>query len=171
MKSYLKMVFAVIIGMSLVTVSFAQTSPAPKAEPVKPAVTDKAKPATPATPAPAPEKKADKKATKEKVHQFTGEVVAFDAAAKTLTVKGKGGEKAFDVSNVKMEKDPAVNDKVMVKYTEKDGKMTAKSVKAVKDTKKTEKKQEKKETKPAEKQAAPEKSVAPQKAPAPAPAK
>jgi hypothetical protein len=165
MKRYLMIAFAVIMGLSLVTVSFAQ--PAPKAAPEKPAVTEKAAPAAPA--APAPEKKAEKKAAKEKVHQYTGEVVTMDAATKMLTIKGKDGEKAFDVTNVKMEKAPAVGDKVMVKYTEKDGKMTAKSVSAAKAAKKAEKKDEKKETKPAEKPAAPEK--APAKAPAPAPGK
>jgi phosphorylcholine metabolism protein LicD len=89
----------------------------------------------------------------------------MDAATKMLTIKGAKGEKAFDVTNVKMEKEPMAGDKVMVKYTEKDGKMTAKSVKAVKAAKKA----EKKETKPAEKPAAPDK--APAKTPAPAPAK
>lgn len=155
-------VFAVIMGLSLVTVSFAAT---PKATPEKPAVTEKA---APAAPAPTPEKKAEKKPAAEKVHQYTGDVVTMDGATKTLTIKGKQGEKAFDVANVKMEKAPAAGDKVMVKYTEKDGKMTAKSVKVVKAEKKTdkkEKKDEKKDAKPAETPAAP------QKAPAPAPAK
>ena len=94
----------------------------------------------------------------------------MDTAAKTLTVKGKQGEKAFDVTDVKMEKEPKAGDKVMVKYTEKDGKMNGQSVKAVKAAKKA----EKKETKPAEKPAT-EKPAAPRKAPAitpaPAPAK
>lgn len=169
MKSYLMIAFAVIMGLALVTGSFAQTPAAPKPAPAKPAVTEKAAPAAPAVPAPAPEKKAEKKAAKEKVHQYTGEVTAMDAAAKTLTVKGKKGDMTFDVTDVKMEKEPAAGDKVMVKYTEKDGKMTAKSVKVAKAAKKAEKKAEKKEAKPAEKPAAPEK--APAKAPAPAPAK
>ena len=167
MKRYLMIAFAVIMGLSLVTVSFAAETPAaPKAAPAKPAVTEKAAPAAPATPAAAPEKKAEKKAAKEKVHQFTGEVTTMDAAAKTLTVKGKKGDMTFDVTNVKMEKEPMAGDKVMVKYTEKDGKMTAKSVKAAKAAKKA----EKKEAKPAEKPAAPEKSAAPEKAPVKAPA-
>jgi phage baseplate assembly protein gpV len=129
MKRYLMFAFAVVIGLSLVTVSFAQTPAAPKAAP---AVSEKA-PAAPATPAPAPEKKA----AKEKVLKFKGQVAAFDAAAKTLTVKGKDGEKAFDVTAVKMAKEPKAGDKVVVKYTEKDGKMTAKSVKLAKDKKKS----------------------------------
>jgi hypothetical protein len=148
MKRYLMVAFAVIIGLSLVTVSFAQTPAAPKAAP---AVSEKAAPATTATPAPAPEKKA----TKEKALKFKGKVAAFDAAAKTLTVKGKKAEKVFDVTDVKMGKDPKAGDKVVVKYTEKDGKLTAKSVKPAKKDKK--------------------KSVpdltAPPAAPAPAPAK
>lgn len=165
MKRYLMLAFAIVMGLSLVTVSFAQTPAAPKTTPAKPVVTEKAAPASAPTPAPAPEKKADKKATKEKVRQYTGEVTAMDAAAKTLTVKGKKGEKTFDVTDVKMEKELKAGDKVMVKYTEKDGKMTANSVKAVKAAKKA----EKTETKPADKPAA-EKSAAPMKAPATTPA-
>ncbi|MBP1748566.1 MAG: hypothetical protein H6Q52_1105 [Deltaproteobacteria bacterium] len=166
MKRYLMFAFAVIMGLSLVTVSFAQTPAAPKAAPAKPAVTEKAAPAAPATPAPAPEKKAEKKATKEKVHQATGEVTAVDMAAKTLTIKAKKGDMTFDVTDVKMKAEPKAGDKVMVKYTEKDGKMTAKSVKAVKAAKKA----EKKEAKPAAEKPATEKPAAPVKAPAAAPA-
>ena len=75
-----------------------------------------------------------------------GEVTAMDMAAKTLTVKGKKAEMTFDVTDAKMKAEPKVGDKVMVKYTEKDGKMVAKSVVA----EKAHKKGAKKEAKPAE---------------------
>jgi len=124
MKRFLMIALAVLMGISLVTTVFAQT-----------------------TAAPAPEKK---------IQKFAGEVTAMDAAAKTLTVKGKKGDMTFDVTDVKMKAEPKAGDKVMVTYTEKDGKMVAKSVAAVKAPKKA----AKKEAKPAE-----------MPAPAPAPAK
>ena len=72
-----------------------------------------------------------------KVKQVTGEVTAIDAAAKTLTVKGKAGEVALtadDKTTVKIGKekktlaDVKVGDKVTVKYAEMDGKNVAKSI-------------------------------------------
>lgn len=72
-----------------------------------------------------------------KVKQVTGEVTAIDAAAKTLTVKGKAGEVALtadDKTTVKIGKekkalaDVKVGDKATVKYTEMDGKNVAKSI-------------------------------------------
>lgn len=176
MKKILMVVFAVIIGLALVTVSFAQTTAPTDTKAAtgaaKEKATEKAKAAGEATKekatkaatekmapekaapekaaAPAPEKKAEKKATKEKVHQYTGEVTTMDAAAKTLTIKGKKGEKTFDVTDAKMKAEPKAGDKVMVKYTEKDGKMTAKSVAAAKAAKKAPKKAEKPAEKPAE---------------------
>ena len=115
-----------------------------------------------AAPAPAPvEKKAAPAAEKKapvKVKHVTGEVTAMDAQAKTITVKGKKGDVVIAVDD-KMMAAVKAGDKVVVKYTEADGKNTAKSVK-------------KAEAKPAEmeKKAAPapaEKKAAP----APAPAK
>lgn len=85
-------------------------------------------------PAPAPEKK---EAAPAKVKQVTGEVAAVDAAAKTLTVKGRRGDVALmadDKTSVKMGKekkalaDVKVGDKVTVKYAEMDGRNMAKSV-------------------------------------------
>lgn len=72
-----------------------------------------------------------------KVKQVTGEVTAIDAAAKTLTVKGKAGEVALtadDKTTVKIGKekkalaDVKVGDKATVKYNEMDGKNVAKSI-------------------------------------------
>ena len=72
-----------------------------------------------------------------KVKQVTGEVTAIDAAAKTLTVKGKAGEVALtadDKTTVKIGKekktlaDVKVGDKITVKYAEMDGKNVAKSI-------------------------------------------
>ena len=83
-------------------------------------------------------------------------MTAVDAAAKTITVKGKKADMTFDVSGVKGAEDIKAGDKVVVKYTEKDGKMVASSVK-------------KAAVKKAEKKEAPK--VEPKPAPAPAPAK
>lgn len=89
--------------------------------------------------APAPEKKeaAPAKKAPVKVQQVTGEVGAVDAAAKTITVKGKKGDVALttdDKTSVKMGKakkalaDVKAGDKVTVKYTEVNGKNVAKSI-------------------------------------------
>jgi uncharacterized protein YxeA len=115
-----------------------------------------------ATPAPAEKKeaapaKAEKKAP-AKVKQVTGEVAAVDAAAKTLTVKGKKGDVALmadDKTSVKMGKekkalaDVKAGDKVAVKYAEMDGKNVAKSIIISAAPAKMEKKMEKKEAAPA----------------------
>ena len=89
--------------------------------------------ATKAAPAPAPaEKKAapavEEKKAPAKVKQVTGEVTAMDAKAKTITVKGKKGDVVIAVDD-KMMAAVKSGDKVVVKYTEADGKNTAKSVK------------------------------------------
>jgi ribosomal protein S1 len=72
-----------------------------------------------------------------KVHSVTGEVTAVDAAAKTVTLKAKKGEVVISVvekTSIKEGKekkslaDVKAGDKVTVKYTETDGKMTAKSI-------------------------------------------
>jgi Cu/Ag efflux protein CusF len=74
---------------------------------------------------------------KVKVKQITGEVAAVDAAAKSLTVKGKKAEVVISTDEktmVKAEKekkslsDVQVGDKVTVKYSEVDGKNIAKSI-------------------------------------------
>jgi Cu/Ag efflux protein CusF len=77
---------------------------------------------------PAEPMKAEKKAEPAKVKQVTGEVTAVDAAANSVTVKGKKAEMTISADE-KMLKDIKVGDKVTVKYTEKDGKNVAKSVK------------------------------------------
>lgn len=74
---------------------------------------------------------------KVKVKQITGEVAAVDAAAKSLTVKGKKAEVVISTDEktaVKADKekkslsDVKVGDKVIVKYSEIDGKNIAKSI-------------------------------------------
>jgi Cu/Ag efflux protein CusF len=107
-----------------------------------------------------------------KVHQITGEVTAVDAAAKTVTLKAKKGEVVISVAEKtsikegkqkKSLEDVKAGDKVTVKYTEADGKMTAKSI-AIKgammkhEKKKTEKKMEEKAA-PAAAPAAPAKKA------------
>jgi hypothetical protein len=161
MKKVAMIGLTLLISVAFVTAVFAQ-APAKPAE--KPAAAPEKAPA-PAK-APAPEKKAaaEKKeaAPKAKVQQYTGEVAKMDMAGKSIVVKGKKGDMNFDVANAKMKGEPKEGDKVVVKYTEKDGKMVASSV-----TKAAA------EKKPAEKKPAAEKPAAkpaPDKAAAPAPA-
>lgn len=110
-----------------------------------------------AAPAPAAEKAMEKKAP-VKVKWLSGEVSAVDAAAMTLTVKGKKAEVALTVNDktkITMGKekktlaDVKVGDKVSTKYSEVEGKNVAKSVaiKAEKAEKKMEKKAKKMEKK------------------------
>ena len=120
MKKVLMMVLTVLISVAFVTVVFAQA----------PAGTSEKKTTTTTT---TPEKKETTTTTettksKGKRHEYRGEVVSMDAAAKTLVVKGKKGEMTFDVSSAKMKGEAKAGDKVMVKYMEKDGKMMASSV-------------------------------------------
>jgi hypothetical protein len=154
MKKVAMIGLTLLISVAFVTAVFAQA-------PAKPAE----KPAAAPEKAPAPEKKAaaEKKeaAPKAKVQQYTGEVAKMDMAGKSIVVKGKKGDMNFDVANAKMKGEPKEGDKVVVKYTEKDGKMVASSV-----TKAAA------EKKPVEKKSAAEKPAAkPAPAPAAAPAK
>jgi len=89
-----------------------------------------------------------KKKVAAKVVQVTGEVAAVDAAAKTITVKGKKGDVVITVED-KTLADVKAGDKVTAKYTTADNKNTAKSVKKVAAAKKTEKKAETKKAEPA----------------------
>ena len=78
---------------------------------------------------------AEKKAAKPKAQKVTGTIEALDAAAGTLTVKGKKGNVDLKAGEKVKLGDFKVGDKVVVNYA--DG--TASSVKAVK-AKKAEKK-------------------------------
>jgi Cu/Ag efflux protein CusF len=169
MKKALMFVLAVLISVAFVATVFAQAKPE-----VKPA--DKPAAVAPEK-APAPEKKAEaaapeKKAAKKPASKtFKGEFVSMDDVAKTIVAKGKKGEMTFDVSAVKKMPELKAGDKIIVVYTEADGKMVAKKVtKAAKKAPKAKKEAPKKEeVKPAaEAPAAPAKA---EPAPAPAPAK
>jgi hypothetical protein len=88
-----------------------------------------AMPATPATPA-AP---AMEKSEKAKTNSVTGEVTSVDVKAGTFTVKGKDKEinLVADSKSTKAEVERLkVGDTVRVSYTEKDGKIIARSVRA-----------------------------------------
>ena len=131
MKKVIAIVVAMLFVLSVAGLSFAAekaatAAPAEKAAPVK----------------------AEKKAP-AKVKHLTGEVVAVDAKAKTLTVKGKKADVALSVDDKAAAKlaDVKVGDKVTVKYKETDGKNVATSIVAKKA--KAEKKVEKKEAAPA----------------------
>jgi|UniRef100_A0A7C4EM73 microtubule-associated protein 1 len=109
MKKILAVVIALVFALT-VTAAFAQQPAAKPAEPAK-----KAEPAKPA---------------KEKVKAITGEVTAIDTVGKSITVKSKKQELTISVTDEQI-KDIKAGDKVVVKYTEKDGKLVAKSVKKV----------------------------------------
>jgi phage baseplate assembly protein gpV len=109
-----------------------------------------------AAPAPAKEeKKMPEKKHKKKVrHYVHGEVTAVDAAANTLTVKGKKGEMTLTVDDkTRFPKgmtlaDVKAGEKLTVRYMEADGKMMATSItmkKAHHHEKKEMKQEEKKE--------------------------
>ncbi len=98
----------------------------------------------------APEKKAvversplGKKHPRGKTHSYTGNVTKVDTWSKTIVVKGKKDEMTFDAGSALMKGDVKEGDKVLVKYTKKEGKMIASSV-----TKAGEEKGMKKQTKP-----------------------
>jgi hypothetical protein len=63
-----------------------------------------------------------------KAMTFTGEVTAVNTSNKTIVVKGKEGEKTFDVSKATMGSAVKPGQTVSVTYTEKEGKMVASSV-------------------------------------------
>ncbi len=113
MKKVLSVIMATVMAFAFATVSFAAEKPAeaPKAEATK--------------------------AAKTKVRHVTGEVVSVDAAAKTLTVKGRKGDVVISADD-KMLAEVQTGERVTVKYSEKDGKNVAKKIK--KAAAKTEKK-------------------------------
>ena len=122
MKKAIAIIVSVLFVFAITSLSFAadatKAAPAPAEKKAAPAVEEKK-----AAPAKAEEKKAP-----AKVKQVVGEVTAMDAKAKTITVKGKKGDVVIAVDD-KMMAAVKAGDKVVVKYTEADGKHTAKSVK------------------------------------------
>jgi hypothetical protein len=156
MKKVLMIALAVLISVAFVTTVFAQEKK--DAKPAAPAA-DKAK------------AEVKKEAPKAKAQTFKGEFVSFDEKAKTLVAKGEKSDMTFDVSAIKKMPKAAAGDTATVVYTEKDGKMVAKSVKIAKAKKAAEKKEapKKEEVKKDAPAAAPAKAATP--APAPAPAK
>jgi Cu/Ag efflux protein CusF len=119
MKGVLKLFLVALITLAFSGVGFAQAKPAT--------------PATPATPA-SPEKKAEKAGKKEgqpKATRVTGEIMSLDAKAGTLRVKVKDKEMSFTAetkgAKSALEK-VKVGDRVSVSYTEKNGKLIARSV-------------------------------------------
>jgi len=111
MKKIIALIVAVLFVFAVASISLAAEEK--KMEPAK-------KEAAPA------KAKAEKKVA-AKVMQVTGEVAAVDAAAKTITVKGKKGDVVISVDD-KTLADVKAGDKVTAKYTTADGKNTAKSV-------------------------------------------
>jgi Cu/Ag efflux protein CusF len=144
MKKALMFALAILISVAFVTTVFAQAKP--EAKPAdKPAAVAPEK-------APAPEKKAEaaapekKAAKKPATKTFKGEFVSMDDVAKTIVAKDKKGEMTFDVSAVKKMPEFKAGDKIIVVYSEVDGKMVAKKVaKAAKKAPKAKKEAPKKE--------------------------
>lgn len=89
---------------------------------------DKVTEPTPADATSATEKKPDVKKKHHRNH-YWGEVTAVDAKAGTVTISR--GEKTF-AADEKLLTDVKVGDKVSVKFTKKDGKLTATSIKPAK---------------------------------------
>jgi ribosomal protein S1 len=145
MKKVISIIISVLFVLSVAGLSFAAEQKAAAAPEKKEA---------------APAKTEEKKAP-AKVKHVAGEVAAVDAAAKTLTVKGKKGDVALSVGEKAAAKlaDIKVGDKVTVMYNEMDGKNVATNITVRKHPAKMEKKEAPKaeEKKPAA-------------APAPAPA-
>ena len=135
MKKVLMMVLTVLISVAFVTVVFAQ---APAGTSEKKTTTTTTTPETTTTTTATPEKKETTTTTettkgKGKRHEYRGEVVSMDAAAKTLVVKGKKGDMTFDVSSAKMKGYKSMDgmkagDKVGVKFVEKDGTKVATAI-------------------------------------------
>jgi hypothetical protein len=94
---------------------------------------------------------AEEKKHATKAMYVTGEVTAVDAAAKTLTIKGKKGEVVLTTTDkTKFAKgktlaDVKVGDKLSAKYSEKDGKMMAWKVMTKKEMKECKEKRKEKE--------------------------
>ncbi len=101
MKRKIMFILVILIGVAFVTTVFAQT------------------PGIGSTGG-SPEKPAAPKALKT-----AGEFVSMDQTAKTMILKGKTGEMTFDLSKLKRIAEFRPGDKVMVVYTEKDGKLVA----------------------------------------------
>jgi ribosomal protein S1 len=139
MKKVVAIIVSVLFVLSVAGLAFAaeekKAAPAEKAAPME------KKEAAPAKKEAAPMK--EEKKAPAKVKQVSGEVAAVDAAAKTLTVKGKKGEVALTADDKAAAKlaDVKVGDKVTVKYKEMDGKNVATSIAAKKAAKKAEKKE------------------------------
>ena len=116
MKKMLKLVVVALVTLAFSAVSFAA-------------------PATPATPASPAVEKSEKKAEKKKPKTLsaTGELVSVDAKAGTLAVKVKDKQLSL-TAETKAAKQALekvkVGDRVRVSYTEKEGKMMARSVTA-----------------------------------------
>lgn len=132
MKRYLALIVAILFIFAISSVAIAQEKPAAPAEKPKADV-----------------KKAEK-AEKPKVKQVTGEVVAVDAAAKSITVKGKKADVTM-TADPKLLEGVKVGDRVVAKYTVQDGKNVAKSVKKAAEKKAEKPKADVKPAEPAKK--------------------
>jgi len=163
MKKLFTMFLAVAFALSLACMAVAADNAAKPAKAAEKAATAAEKSATKAEKsAVAAEKSATaaKKSAKAKSHQVTGTIEALDAAAGTVTVKGRKGNLDLKAGEKVKLGDFRVGDKVVVKYSEG----TAQGMKAVK----VKKAAAKAEAKPAEKKVEPKPAMPPATAPPPA---
>jgi|GEM_PF-2410213 glucose/arabinose dehydrogenase len=123
----MKKLLAILVALGVVSLSLSAMAQAPAQKGQAPAQTQQAPaPAKPEAPAP-----AKPEAAKEEVKTVTGEVVAVDTKAKTLTVKSDTGELQISATAQQL-KGIKKGVKVEVQYVEKEGKLIAKSIKKVK---------------------------------------
>lgn len=153
MRKLLSVFVAMAFVLSLAAVATAEVKKAEPAEPAAPAAP--AKPAEPMKAAEPAKKPAAKKAAK--AMQLTGTVEAIDAAAGTLTVKGKKDSVSLKAGEKVRLEGIAVGDKVLVKYSGD----SASSVKKVTAKKAAKKEAPTKAVEPAKKEAAPAAPAAP----------
>jgi len=123
----MKRIFAVVIAAAFAfSVAGFAAAAERKAAPATAPATEKAAPADKS--APMGEKKMEKKESKPKAHQITGTIEGINAAAGTLSVKGKKGNVDLKAGEKVKLGDFKVGDKVVVKHVD----ATATSVKVVK---------------------------------------
>jgi hypothetical protein len=131
MKKVLLAVLAVIVSVAFVVTVFAQD----KAQDVTTGAAGipvKTSPGAKDRGAPSVAEGGDAVAAgAAKVMVFKGEVVRMDAAAKTIVVKDKQGEKTFAYEEVKDRGEFKAGDKVTFQYGKKDGKLWATNIKKV----------------------------------------
>lgn len=116
-------ILLLLISTAFVTTMFAQPNPEAKPTDQPTAVAPGKAPAP--EKAPAPQKKTTPSA---RVKLFKGEFVAMDGAAKTIIAKNASGEMVFDILGVKKMPEFTPGDRIMIAYSDRGGKLAARTV-------------------------------------------